>query len=458
MKLVPCLKAMVTTPSNITGTLPQVACARAQERKKRKAKEKKKKKKKKKKKEKRSKRLARKVMKRRARELLAAYNSKHARALGNNKQVQPVLPLVTARLDRGQPKRTPNLWESCLKFRECKRREKLEAARRNAQVERARRMAKIVARSQGRPIINIVQERINKRMAEHSMQKLELFRELIQKTIGARSEAVDTPLFDDEEAGSLAGSLSGSLGDHGVIEVVGPAGERLSEHELERVNNALDEDADGEEVLAENATTKLYRTQLLCLRDGLWLNDEVMNFKFDMLNEQHSAGGARKVWVWNTHFYVKLMDHQEKGGSKCYTYSNVRRWTKRKKLDIFQLDRVVVPVHEGVHWTCAVVDFVAKRIDYFDSMHIENPACTDALAQWVQDESLDKKGVHFALDDWTIGMVESAPSQDNSFDCGVFAVLFAQAAATGARIDFDHRHIPYFRRKLVLELLDHSKA
>ena len=107
---------------------------------------------------------------------------------------------------------------------------------------------------------------------------------------------------------------------------LGPNNEQLSLEELEQVEEAWRDDADMDEVVcliyiyitkfqlqvAESEIIKINRSDIRCLIDGEWLNDEVMNFKFEQLNnslanDRVSRGKNLKIWVWNTHFYVKLV-------------------------------------------------------------------------------------------------------------------------------------------------------
>ncbi len=37
---------------------------------------------------------------------------------------------------------------------------------------------------------------------------------------------------------------------------------------------------------------------------------------------------------------------------------------------ILDVERVIVPVHLGNHWTCALIDLVAKEIVYYDSLGV----------------------------------------------------------------------------------------
>ena len=43
---------------------------------------------------------------------------------------------------------------------------------------------------------------------------------------------------------------------------------------------------------------------------------------------------------------------------------------------ILEVDRVIMPVHLGNHWTCAVIDLAAKELVYHDSMGV-GPSLTD---------------------------------------------------------------------------------
>ena len=67
----------------------------------------------------------------------------------------------------------------------------------------------------------------------------------------------------------------------------------------------------------------------------------------------------------------------------------MRKWTLEKRLKgagqastcVLDCDLVIVPVHLGVHWTCAVVSFRDQEIVYLDSMKVPAymPAWADML-------------------------------------------------------------------------------
>lgn len=63
----------------------------------------------------------------------------------------------------------------------------------------------------------------------------------------------------------------------------------------------------------------------------------------NMLTERGEKEGYPKVYTFNTFFYPKLLS----GG-----HSAVKRWTRR--VDVFAVDYIIVPVHLGMHWCLSV--------------------------------------------------------------------------------------------------------
>ena len=63
---------------------------------------------------------------------------------------------------------------------------------------------------------------------------------------------------------------------------------------------------------------------------------------------------------------------------KKYLYKNVRRWTNKLRLErwgqpsekVTECDKLIIPVHLGCHWTCAVISLRDQEILYFDSLGV----------------------------------------------------------------------------------------
>ena len=112
------------------------------------------------------------------------------------------------------------------------------------------------------------------------------------------------------------------------------------------------------EVLIEIHAIDITPKKLQCLRPRTWLNDEIINVYFAMLND-----GDQTSYCFNTFFMEKLL------GPEChrYSFSEVQRWTKH--FDVFSQPRILFPVDiRNNHWTLLVIYIPEKEIHYFDSM------------------------------------------------------------------------------------------
>ena len=171
-----------------------------------------------------------------------------------------------------------------------------------------------------------------------------------------------------------------------------------------------------------------------------WLNDEVINFYFELIAER----SANRIHIFNTFFYPKLKDSG---------YTAVRRWSL--KADIFGKDRVLLPIHLGNHWCCAEISFAEKTIFYYDSLHGTNPLCLKLLKEYLESEHADKKGGPLPdAADWKLcAPTDRIPPQQNGYDCGVFTCVMAEYRSRGAQFTFSQADMSYFRRRLAYEII-----
>nr|CAD2172576.1 unnamed protein product [Meloidogyne enterolobii] len=197
------------------------------------------------------------------------------------------------------------------------------------------------------------------------------------------------------------------------------------------------------EVFSSFDGVDIARKDLLTLCGAEWLNDEVINFYINLIvNRSKVNGRLPKVYAFNTYFYVNLSG---KG------FSSVKRWTK--KVDIFDNQMIFVPVHLGNHWCMAVIDFEERKIDYYDSLKADNFTCLELLSNYLAEESMDKRKRPFDMTGWEFTCRKDIPNQGNMWDCGMFSILFAEYASRRAPITFLQQHIPYFRERVVYEIL-----
>ena len=207
--------------------------------------------------------------------------------------------------------------------------------------------------------------------------------------------------------------------------------------------------APSSDVIASRNNIIVTKDKLLCLKDREWLNDEVINFYFDMLNDL----APNKVFLWNSFFWLKLSSD-----GNGYNYKAVQRWTSRKKIDIFLFDRIIVPMNVGKnHWALGLVDLKQRTISYFDSLapRTVHASFAEYMIRYLEDEFRDKhKGEACPdfLGTFTTTVVDP-PQQKIGFDCGVFTCMNAECLTSGRYwIDFDQSMIPQMRRKIAVQI------
>ncbi|CEL92829.1 unnamed protein product [Vitrella brassicaformis CCMP3155] len=110
----------------------------------------------------------------------------------------------------------------------------------------------------------------------------------------------------------------------------------------------------------------------------------------------------------STFFWPKVV--RVMPGGYQYDYSAVRRWSSQANVNVFDLDYLMVPLHDGyltsagfagTHWTLGLMDFRRKRIRVLDSLggggtnwskEINATLC-QYIARYLQDEHADNSSV-----------------------------------------------------------------
>jgi Ulp1 family protease len=161
----------------------------------------------------------------------------------------------------------------------------------------------------------------------------------------------------------------------------------LSPAALDKIKNAMQ--SDESTIVVTGFSISITKLDMRTLSGTAWLNDQVINLygKLCMLRATNSPSNYPKIHIFSTFFFKLLTDRG---------YSSVRRWTK--KIDVFALDYVIVPIHLTDHWVCCAFNFKLKQIEYYDSLHGPD-ICTEALRGYIQAESLDK-GKDVDISEW----------------------------------------------------------
>lgn len=226
----------------------------------------------------------------------------------------------------------------------------------------------------------------------------------------------------------------------------------LTDEEREAAEQILG-DGNPNEVMVSKFNVDITRDKMRCLRPGQWLNDEVINFYFKLLQERGKLlQGAPKCWFPNSFFWPKLS-----GNNSSYSYKEVKRWTIKAKIDIFELDLICFPMNIGEsHWAMGVIDLTSHGFRYFDSMFCRpHKNFVPFLRKYVQDEHKAKKGKALdGVEDWELILHEKpVPQQENGYDCGVFTCMFGDYVSAGRELVFEQADMPSLRMRLAARVV-----
>jgi sentrin-specific protease 1 len=198
------------------------------------------------------------------------------------------------------------------------------------------------------------------------------------------------------------------------------------------------------------------RKDVSTMSTGQWLNDEMVNFTIGIMADRElarcdGAGAQPRVHFFNTFFVEKLRGDDDM--DKLY------KWTTKKNIgyDMLNCHKVIIPVHQGIHWTLVVMDLVDKKVYYYDSLQGNDPLLTEQLVRWIVKEYANKRKVIMDEADWTTEVPENIPRQMNGCDCGVFMCKYADYIAMGCPLLFRQCDIEYFRRRITSDAFEQGK-
>ena len=115
---------------------------------------------------------------------------------------------------------------------------------------------------------------------------------------------------------------------------------KLTLDELEKAEDII-QNTPRNQIVASKFRLEINGKSMSTLHGLNWLDDEIINFYMEMINQRSKTSGFYPVWATNTFFFTTLKDSG---------YAKVRRWTKRQKIDIFNCEYMIVPVHLGKFW------------------------------------------------------------------------------------------------------------
>ncbi|KAK9119671.1 hypothetical protein Scep_017764 [Stephania cephalantha] len=191
---------------------------------------------------------------------------------------------------------------------------------------------------------------------------------------------------------------------------------------------------------------ELCHSDIGCLDPQAFLSSTIMNFYIRYLQRPISATGKSRsnYYFFNTYFYEKLKEAVTyKGDDEATFYVKFRRWWKG--IDIFQKAYILLPIHESLHWSLAIICISAEEdesgpiilhldsLGYHVSAHIFENVKRFLVKEWEYlKNQVDHTHLPIPERIWKRlprrieGKPIKVPQQRNDYDCGVFVLYYME--------------------------------
>ncbi len=208
---------------------------------------------------------------------------------------------------------------------------------------------------------------------------------------------------------------------------------------------------EGKCIVIEKFNYSITREKLSCLQSRTWLNDEVINFYTNILDEydEFRHGRNKKFCYFSTFFYGSLTE------SGSLNFADADKHTR--KVDLFRRSKLFIPINIGnYHWVLVVVSWPERHITFYDSQYeVGNGLlfCGNIL-KWIEHYVHEKKST-FNAGDWSIFEgAKGIPQQDNGSDCGVFVLMYMDFISRDVSVLNLHcSEMETWRKKIALTII-----
>ena len=225
---------------------------------------------------------------------------------------------------------------------------------------------------------------------------------------------------------------------------------KITEEEQKRYDETMVERRN--RVLVDKFNIEITTGLSQCLCKGTWLNDEVMNYYTEMINQRNNN---KHIYCFSSFLWAKLE-------IKPFNYKrNVERWSKRAEIKLMELKQLYFTMHVGEnHWTVMCINVEQKKFQYYDSRNHEGVAQPkqdqerlNILRKYVTNEA--KKYSH--LDDYECDWElknEPCPEQTDGCSCGVFALRNIDLLSAGCPLNYTQDDMDDFRVRIFTDIMN----
>lgn len=205
----------------------------------------------------------------------------------------------------------------------------------------------------------------------------------------------------------------------------------------------------------------LYGSDLNCLREGQYLNDNIMNFylKYFQLNSNISENILHKIHIYDPLFATYLLNSNSRKRKinyhdKCKEMEYLddpyhitgKKWTK--DVDIFSKDFLLIPLVKDSHWFLIIICYIGNIIsEESDTVHsyekrrkkptiifmdsltncFSRDDICDNIFTYLTMELKEKRGLEIQSDKFKFNVISpKVPQQNNYYDCGLFVLEYIE--------------------------------
>ena len=276
----------------------------------------------------------------------------------------------------------------------------------------------------------------------------------------------------------------------------------LEEHQKEAIEEVF-KDPHQDRLISQGAMSEAFTPitvhDFLTLKDGNWLNDNIIDWQLQFLNKierdrmQARGDDVPQVYFFRIAVVNKIVNGwvqeckaaSERGRheppfecGKYFNYEDVKRTlrkTRRRPFDVMDCNNLFFPVHWPGHWAAIIVSLVSRDVFYLDSLGMAHSGhrgmhLMEDIVQFMC-EAMRERGREFTeKSQWRILQKNklrereyTVPLQVNSYDCGMFLLSFARHTLEHpiddsplSQYKFRQHHMAHRRRVVAHEILSHG--
>ena len=188
------------------------------------------------------------------------------------------------------------------------------------------------------------------------------------------------------------------------------------------------------------------------------MNDTIIELFYSLLDRQKEILNKNKqlpqCLFMRTAFMTTLYLKEDKVNE--YSYSNVRSWTNR--VDIFEFDKIFIPVHVTDHWFCMAIFMNEQTIEVLDSMKGGHGKLLEVVFKYLSDKHQHRKGKPLP-GKWKLyhRSDKNIPCQTNGFDCGVYTCMNADRLSLIDKAEFKNDDsTTIYQQRMALQIERHN--